>query len=59
MTQEKDFEDWTGYDEWLIQNYDNYGITSVEETDGKIHVKFMEKTELMEEAKRLEEQSLS
>ncbi|MDD5789703.1 MAG: hypothetical protein PUE30_04180 [Spirochaetia bacterium] len=55
MTQTLDFDDWTGYDEWLIQNYDNYGITLVEETGGKIHVEFMDKSEWNEFSKKLEE----
>ena len=34
MTQS--FENWTAYDEWLIENYSYYNITSLNEVDGKI-----------------------
>lgn len=43
MTQT--FENWTAYDDWLIQNYDAYSIYKVEEKDGKIFVEYMEKAE--------------
>ena len=53
MTQTLDFDNWTGYDDWLIQNYDKYGITFVGEKDGKIHAEFMDKDEWNETAKKL------
>ena len=43
MTQT--FENWTEYDDWLIQNYDAYSIYKVDEKDGKIFVEYMEKEE--------------
>ena len=54
MTQTLDFDNWTGYDDWLIQNYDKYGITFVGEKDGKIHAEFMDKDEWNETAKKIE-----
>jgi hypothetical protein len=57
MLQTQDFDSWTSYDEWLIQNYNDYGITSVEEKDGKIHAEYMDKAEWTEEAKRIEEEA--
>jgi len=54
MIQNQIFDNWTSYDEWLIQNYNDYGITSVEEKDGKICAQYMTKEEWLEEAKRLE-----
>lgn len=54
MTETKDFDSWTSYDEWLIKNYDVYSVTDIEENSGKLKVQFMPKEEWLEEAKRLE-----
>lgn len=43
MTQE--FENWTEYDNWLIQNYEQYAFTSLNEINGKIVVEYMSKEE--------------
>ena len=43
MTQT--FESWTEYDNWLIQNYEPYAFTSVNEVEGKIVVEYIEKAE--------------
>ena len=56
MELTQSFDDWTSYDEWLIQNYNDYGITSVEEENGKINIKYMEKAQWLEEASRIEAQ---
>ncbi len=37
------FENWTAYDEWLVQNYDKYSIYKVDEVDGKIVIEYKEK----------------
>lgn len=39
------FDSWTAYDDWLIQNYDKYAITSLNEKDGKIVAEFMDKSD--------------
>lgn len=31
-----EFNSWTDYDNWLIENYQNHAIFSVNEVDGKI-----------------------
>ena len=41
MTQS--FDNWTTYDDWLIQNYDKYAVTNLNEQDGKIVAEYMEK----------------
>lgn len=40
-----EFNSWTDYDDWLIQNYNDFAITSVNEVDGKIVVEYMNKTD--------------
>ena len=40
-----EFSNWTEYDDWLMQNYDEFAITSVEENNGKIEIKFMKKSD--------------
>ena len=37
------FENWTDYDTWLVQNYDNNSIYEVNETDGKIVITYCKK----------------
>ena len=44
MTQS--FESWTAYDDWLIENYQNYNIYSVNEIDGKIEIEYCNKGEI-------------
>ncbi len=43
MTQQ--FENWTEYDTWLIQNYNDFAVTSVNETDGKVTIEYMSKSD--------------
>lgn len=40
-----EFNSWTDYDDWLIQNYNDFAITSVNEVDGKIVVEYMNKAD--------------
>ena len=40
------FENWTAYDDWLIENYNSYDIYSVEESDGKVCIEYCEKGKL-------------
>ena len=40
-----EFNSWTDYDDWLIQNYNDFAITSVNEVDGKIVVEYMTKAD--------------
>lgn len=42
---EMTFPDWTSYDNWLIENYANYLIYSVNEVDGQIEIKYKNKEE--------------
>lgn len=37
------FENWTSYDDWLIINYNNFNMLSVQEVDGKIEIEYEEK----------------
>ena len=41
MNESMEFSNWTEYDDWLMQNYDDFAVTSVEENNGKIEIKFM------------------
>ncbi len=43
MTQT--FANWTEYDNWLVKNYEQYALTSVNEENGAVVAEFMEKTE--------------
>ena len=43
MTQT--FDNWTDYDNWLVQNYDNLSIYKVEESDGKINIVYCDKAD--------------
>lgn len=43
--QNLDFKNWTEYDDWLIQNYDKYALTSVNEEQGIIKIQFIDKEE--------------
>lgn len=45
MNESMEFSNWTEYDDWLMQNYDEFAITSVEENNGKIEIKFMKKSD--------------
>ena len=45
MNESMEFSNWTEYDDWLMQNYDDFAITSVEENNGKIEIKYMKKTD--------------
>ena len=40
-----EFNSWTDYDDWLIQNYNDFAITSVNEVDGRIVVEYMNKAD--------------
>ncbi|MBQ6057935.1 MAG: hypothetical protein IJL34_09730 [Treponema sp.] len=40
-----EFNSWTDYDDWLIQNYNDFAITSVNEVEGKIVVEYMNKAD--------------
>lgn len=40
------FDDWTSYDDWLIENYPKYNIYKVNEVDGKIEIEYCDKGDL-------------
>ena len=40
---EQTFETWTDYDNWLVQNYDQFAIYKVEEQGGKIQIQYCPK----------------
>ena len=42
---EQTFENWTEYDNWLIQNYDSFSVYKITESDGKIIIEYCEKSE--------------
>ena len=45
MNESMEFSNWTEYDDWLMQNYDDFAVTSVEENNGKIEIKYMKKSD--------------
>lgn len=45
MNESMEFSNWTEYDDWLMQNYDDFALTSVEENNGKIEIKYMKKAD--------------
>ena len=42
---EQTFESWTEYDNWLVQNYDQYAVYKVEEQGDKIQIKYCAKAD--------------
>ena len=40
-----EFENWTMYDDWLVENYDKYAVTDVAEKGGKIAVVYEDRAE--------------
>ena len=40
------FNNWTEYDSWLVNNYNNYSIYKIDEENGKITATFCPKDEL-------------
>ena len=40
---EQTFESWTDYDNWLVQNYDQFAVYKVEEQGGKIYIQYCNK----------------
>ena len=45
MKQNEEFENWTTYDAWLVKNYSEYSITSVNEVNGKIICEYIDKSD--------------
>ncbi|MBP5283695.1 MAG: hypothetical protein J6Y93_03410 [Treponema sp.] len=41
----KEFADWTEYDDWLVENYSENSVFSVNESDGKIKIEYCSKEE--------------
>ena len=39
------FNNWTEYDAWLIQHYEEFAMTKVDEIDGKVVVEYMTKAD--------------
>jgi len=37
---EQTFENWTDYDNWLVQNYDQYAVYKIQEQGGKISIEY-------------------
>ena len=50
----KTFDNWTDYDNWLIANYAENSVFSVNEVNGKIEIEYCDKPVFQEEMKRLE-----
>ena len=38
-----EFSTWTEYDDWLIQNYNDYAVVNLNEADGKIKAEYVKK----------------
>ena len=43
MTQT--FDNWTDYDNWLVQNYDQFSIYKVDQSEGKINIEYCTKAD--------------
>lgn len=50
------FANWTEYDNWLIANYAENSIFSVNEVNGQIEIEYCDKPVFQEEMKRLEQE---
>ena len=42
---EQTFESWTDYDNWLVQNYDQFAIYKIEEQGGKVQILYCPKAD--------------
>ncbi len=42
---EQTFESWTEYDNWLVQNYDQFSIYKIDESNGKINIQYCTKSD--------------
>ena len=42
---EETFESWTDYDNWLVQNYDQFSIYKIDQDQGKIHIQYCSKAD--------------
>ncbi|MCQ2576834.1 MAG: hypothetical protein MJ162_08810 [Treponema sp.] len=43
------FDNWTDYDNWLVQNYENNSIYKIEEIEGgKLQITYCEKSQFPE-----------
>ena len=42
---EQTFESWTDYDNWLVQNYDQFAVYKVEEQGGKVQIQYCPKAD--------------
>ena len=42
---EQTFESWTDYDNWLVQNYDQFAVYKVEEQGSKIQIQYCPKAD--------------
>ena len=42
---EQTFESWTEYDNWLVQNYDQFSIYKIDESNGQINIKYCAKSD--------------
>ncbi len=49
---EMTFDNWTDYDNWLVQNYDQFDVYDVSENQGKIQIKYCTK----EDFKKIKDQ---
>lgn len=50
------FENWTEYDDWLVQNYGENSIYKVNEVNGKIEIEYCDKADFQAEMKREDEE---
>ena len=50
------FENWTEYDDWLVQNYGENSIYKVNEVNGKIEIEYCDKVDFQAEMKREDEE---
>lgn len=42
---QKSFDSWTDYDSWLVENYDVFAVTSLNEVDGTVVAEYVDKAE--------------
>ena len=42
---EQTFESWTDYDNWLVQNYDQFAVYKIEEQGSQIHITYCPKSD--------------
>lgn len=56
---QEQFANWTEYDDWLVQNYQDYSVFSVNEQNGQVIIEYCKRDEFTEYKKQLDDSTKS